>query len=405
MTIQKYNKGEWSETYALLKLLADGILRAADADLNAIPHLYYPLINILRYEKKAKFKYEYDNNTYDASDNIIILDENWVGISIPIQEFKDKSLKLFDEIKKAKSTTFPVSTEIDNFLKSINVTRKAEQSTHKRDITIVVHDEVTGHSPELGFSIKSKLGSAATLLNAGNTTNFIYKLEGDLSLTDSEIKEINIDHEKTKKLRKKGQVSKESIADREKYGYEPFDSLRNTSDLIRDLECRGFKLKFIKPENEIFNSNLELFDSSFPFLFSEILYYIVSKQCGKKMTEIFMYLEKKNPLNYNLKNKHPMYSYKIKNFLIDTSLGLMPGKVWKGTYDANGGYIIVKADGELVCYHIYNRNEFQDYLVENTYLDQGSRFKHGFGFVYRKDSELYINLNLQIRFIKNSSVR
>ena len=36
------NKGEWSEIYVFLKLLADGRLNAADANLNAIPKYLIP---------------------------------------------------------------------------------------------------------------------------------------------------------------------------------------------------------------------------------------------------------------------------------------------------------------------------------------------------------------------------
>ena len=46
------NKGEWSELYVFLKLLGNGILYAADANLNKIEDLYYPLIEILRKENK-----------------------------------------------------------------------------------------------------------------------------------------------------------------------------------------------------------------------------------------------------------------------------------------------------------------------------------------------------------------
>ena len=44
------NKGEWSELYVFLKLLGEGVLYAADADLKKIKDLYYPLIEILRKE-------------------------------------------------------------------------------------------------------------------------------------------------------------------------------------------------------------------------------------------------------------------------------------------------------------------------------------------------------------------
>ena len=38
------NKGEWSEVYALFKLLSEGKLYAGDKDLNKIPNLIYPII-------------------------------------------------------------------------------------------------------------------------------------------------------------------------------------------------------------------------------------------------------------------------------------------------------------------------------------------------------------------------
>jgi hypothetical protein len=397
---QKYNKGEWSEPYTLLKLLAEGKLHGADANLNAIPHIFYPLINVLRFESKTKYTYEYDNYSYSASTNIRIVDgQNNTLLHLPIQDFKDNALALFDEIKNAKTTTFPVSNHLDKFLNSIKVSKKAEKPTSKRDITVVVHDEVTGHTPELGFSIKSQLGGPATLLNAGHTTNFIYKFEGSTILSDKDIKDINIDIAETVKEKAKGKTySEKTIKDREKYGYKPYDKLKNTGDIIREMESKGFELRFQKTENEIFSSNLEMFDSKFPQLLSEILHRNFKGEVGNQIVDVLKYLEDQNPLNYNLKNNHPIYSYKIKNFLTDASAGLMPGQVWEGTYDANGGYIIVKSNGELVCYHIYNRKEFQDYLIKNTYLEQGSRFKHGFGFVYEKDGDLFINLNLQVRF-------
>ncbi|MCB0745699.1 MAG: HpaII family restriction endonuclease, partial [Ignavibacteriae bacterium] len=94
------------------------------------------------------------------------------------------------------------------------------------------------------------------------------------------------------------------------------------------------------------------------------------------------------------------YEYKIKRFLTDVALGMMPSKVWTGKYDATGGYLIVKENGDVLCYHIYNRNEFEDYLLNNTKLDTASSSRHGFGEIYENSGELYFNLNLQIRFKK-----
>jgi len=43
---------------------------------------------------------------------------------------------------------------------------------------------------------------------------------------------------------------------------------------------------------------------------------------------------------------------------------------------------------------------FQNYLFKNTKFETPSTTRHGFGEIYQKDGGLFINLNLQIRFLK-----
>jgi len=74
--------------------------------------------------------------------------------------------------------------------------------------------------------------------------------------------------------------------------------------------------------------------------------------------------------------------------------------VWSGKYDATGGCLIVKDSGDILCYHIYDRNEFEDYLLSNTKLETASSSRHDFGKIYKDRDDFYINLNLQIRFVK-----
>jgi len=71
-----------------------------------------------------------------------------------------------------------------------------------------------------------------------------------------------------------------------------------------------------------------------------------------------------------------------------------------GTLDATGGYLVVKDDGEILCYHIYNRNDFEEYLLSNTKIINPSLTRLKFGKVYKDNETFYIKLNLQIRFIK-----
>ena len=78
---------------------------------------------------------------------------------------------------------------------------------------------------------------------------------------------------------------------------------------------------------------------------------------------------------------------------------MTPSKNWDGKFQATGGYIIVREDGEVLCYHIYNHNEFQDYLFKNTRIETPSTTRYGFGSIYKENNKNFIKLNLQIRFI------
>ena len=84
--------------------------------------------------------------------------------------------------------------------------------------------------------------------------------------------------------------------------------------------------------------------------------------------------------------------------MTDVALGMMPSKVWSGIYDATGGYLVVKENGEILCYHIYNRNQFEEYLFVNTKLETASSTRHEFGKIYQQNGEFFFKLNLQIRF-------
>jgi type II restriction enzyme len=79
---------------------------------------------------------------------------------------------------------------------------------------------------------------------------------------------------------------------------------------------------------------------------------------------------------------------------------LLPTNIWTGKLDATGGYLVVKENGEILCYHIYNRNAFEDYLLSNTKIINPSSTRLRFGKIYKENDELFLKLNLQIRFIK-----
>lgn len=352
------NKGEWSEIYAMFKLLGDKELHPGNSKIKKLENLVYPILRILRTEVNGNFEYSID-------DDIVVISGNQEVFRIPISEFQKRAKYLLGEIK-SNSGTFSVP-EIEAFMQSINCLSLKASSSAKTDITIVVHDQRTGLQPSLGFSIKSQLGNPSTLLNAGETTNFIFKIV-DAKINQKEIDEIN------------------NISSRSKI-----------KDRILEIKNKGGKFEFVKTQRTIFSNNLILIDSLLPQILSNIVLVFYSSS-HSNTEDLVKLTEDENPLKFDTTDKHQFYSYKIKRFLTDIALGMMPSKVWTGEYDATGGYLIVKADGEILCYHIYNKNEFENYLLANTKLETASSSRHGFGEIYAENEQLYFKLNLQIRF-------
>ena len=353
------NKGEWSEIYALFKLLSDKNLYAGDADLNIVENLFFPIIKIIRSESGGNYEYE-------LKGDLVVVSGGKEKLRIQIKNFTYQAAKLLSKIKGATGV-FSIP-EVEIFMKEVQCNSLKAKSTSKSDIRIVIYDTRVHQQTELGFSIKSQLGGDSTLLNAGKTTNFVYQLAG-FKGTTSDIRKINA-----------------------------IDTRSKIKDRLEEVKKIGGKLKFISLEQDIFKNNLVLVDSLLPNILAEILkqFFTSNLTTIKGLTEE---ISRMNPLGYDTQFSHSFYEYKIKRFLTDVALGMMPSKVWGGLYDATGGYLIVKEDGEVLCYHIYNRNQFEEYLFHNTKLETASSTRHEFGKVYSEGGNFYFKLNLQIRFI------
>lgn len=356
------NKGEWSEPYALLKLLADGMLYLGDENFNKVKGYFYPIIKVLRHEKDRLVDFTYQ-------DKLVIISDDKVLFKIPIVEFVKNAKICFDKIKSAKKGkgAFEIP-EIESFLNSFSIKTLKAKSKLKNDITIQIKDSNTYITPTLGFSIKSQLGRPSTLVNASGATNFTYKVIGK-KLSKSEVILIN--------------------------------NLREFSDKLKLLKSFGGNLQFEKVDNEVFNSNLQTIDFNFDKILSDVLllFYANDVSSENTISKFIEKITKENPIGYNLKINSSIYVMIMKKFLTDYALGMRAAEVWKRDYQATGGYLIVKDDGELICYHFYFAKNFEDYLFNNTKLETPSE-RNGFGKIYSENGLLKLKLNLQIRFIK-----
>ena len=352
------NKGNWSEIYAIFKILADGKLALGDAELKIIKDLYYPIISILKKESSNNINFIKDNAN-------IVVSSNNKDFIIPVTEFISQAKYLLDQIKNSTASFSIPQTEA--FLNSFGSESIGADSTTKADILITVHDDRTSLERTLGFSIKSQIGSPSTLLNASSSTNFIFKILGN-KFQDKDMVEIN-----------------------------KIDSNKKIRDRITAIYKKGYYLEYESIENLVFRNNLILIDSLLPLIIANsiLIYYKDNKHT---LNQICTELIKINPNNYDQTTTHKFYDHKLKRFLSEVALGMVPTKVWSGQYDGTEGYVVVKEDGEIVCYHIINRNLFEGYLFNNTKFDTPSSTRHKFGEIYEKNSEYFFKLNFQIRF-------
>jgi len=353
------NKGEWSEAYAFFRLLADGKLFAADEQLNRIQGMFIPILKIIR-EEISGTRYEYRTDTPDSKIEIYL--NGKYLLSVPTAVFDAEASNLYAKIS-VNSGAFGVA-QSESFMRSIYMTKLKAPSADKSDIKVQIHDTHTGLKPIVGFSIKSELGSRPTLLNSSRATTFVYEVIG---LNKLDVRLINAIDTRTKII-----------------------------DRVKAIKDNGGRLVYTNMLSPTFCNNLEMIDSQMPRIVAEMLsgYYSGgTADCA----DLANYICRVNPLS-RVTDSADFYKHKIKEMLCSIALGMKPATVWNGADEASGGYIIVKTDGDVLAYHVYNRDAFKGYLLNNTKLDRPSTSRHGYCVLYEDSRKIKINLNLQIRF-------
>lgn len=352
------NKGEWSELYALFSIFSHNKVPAADKDLKPTSKEYI-FLSVIRDDTGEKLFYD-----LTIPNSIIIRDKNGRTLkTLDSSNLPQKSKKIFETIKEhGGSATFaiPLANELMN---EYELEKIKSQSSRKTDLDAIVQDNISTEQ-ELGFSIKSQIGNPATLLNASKQTNFIFRVNnfnGNPKCADGS-------------------------------SAEDLGTVRNRLKYIYD---NGGHLEYSRINSDTFKSNLIMIDTALPMILSEILlnFYLGNGITVKQLSELdgiggLFSLDKRS------------VTYKVKNLLRAVALGMVPSKEWDTYLSTYGGYLIVKEDGTLVCYHLYNDDQFKDYLFNNTKFDTPDSKRHNFGKLYEENGEYYFDLNIQIRFIK-----
>ncbi|WP_076416407.1 HpaII family restriction endonuclease [Shewanella sp. UCD-KL12] len=370
------NAGEWAELYALIKILADGKLFPADGEQNIIEGSYYPVVSIPMQNDDNSSPIEF---RVESDKTILVKSPDKTNI-ITMKELHTEASNFFKIISSRKGRSFSVP-EIEPLLDKLQNPTTKQSSDKKADIHICLHDINTGQTVNSGFSIKSRHSKPATLLNASKQTLFRYRV---------------VDKNSSKSV-------KESLAT-----YDVNKEKIGSKTRVQNLNKNGYDLEFEYVVGESFSENLTLIDSSLALILSECLkFYMNSNKTS--LSYIVEEVAKKNPCGFKARDSERIkdfYIYKVKRLLIDAALGMMPSKPWKGQFDASGGYIIVKEAGDIVCYHIFSWNAFQDYLFNNLKFEapsstgKGSKSSFNYALPLEIKGIQYMDICLQIRFKK-----
>ena len=355
------NKGEWSEIYTLLKLIADGEMLKGDRQLTPIPGASYKVIALERHEATT------GATSYTIRGATVEISNSERSVIRDREIFRIQAARLLEVIKSNKATfNIPKIEEFMNEILAFSIKAKSQDKT---DINVEIIDHRTNIAHARGFSIKSQLGSPSTLLNASGHTLFDYKIEGLAECDKIRINEISGNRCVQKKVSE-----------------------------IEKLKSSGkIKISNGNTRSDVFEHNLVLLDDALPDILASLIYNGY-KHMTTQLNELLPHVVNDNIRRYQFDDNATVYSQKIKRLLVASALGMKPASRWQGEYDASGGYLVVLNDGKIISYHIYDKEDFEDYLFHNTRLDTPDQKRYHSGEITSADDCHYMQLGLQIRF-------
>ena len=349
--MSSFNRGEWSEVYVVLFLLVKPKLNIVDEHFNTIDDALYIVKDVC---VGTDFKLDYKI----INEYICLYINNNCLKKFSSQEIETKRQVLLKEILKARKSdgAFEIpsfSDFLDEF--SNNNVIKAKS---KADTLLIVGDNRINKSKNLYYSVKSCLGSPATILNSSQNTNFKYKIIG---LNPSYIFLIN-----------------------------SIDSRTKIKDRIAKIIELGGTISFDKVVTDTMEYNLKMVDSNMPtYLGNALLESYISE--NKYLKEVFLKANTFEDENIGIK--------KLGDFLSAISFGFIPGKKWDGTKSVNGGLIIVEEDGDIVVLDlVYYSDSINKYIVNESKFDTPSATRYHMAELKNEGSFISFTLNLQIRY-------
>lgn len=381
--MQKFNIGEWSEAYVFLDLLAVGQMNAQPLPGHETDAVL-KIISVMKTDSNGN-RYEFRRN----NDSVRCFKNEEQYKSIAISDFSRIEKICFYKLKEGNKEIPEVQDFYTNVLQ-LDISILKSKADNKDDIILKVENSVDNSIYTEGFSIKSKIGSNATLFNCGSGSNLVYTLEG----IDESIKQ------------KINSIvgNKDSIDLPARLNFIRDNNIPMNFENSKCVKSSKEGYGGIKIDGNYFAWNLDLLDWRILLVLSEMVKRFHQGEVNGKrinsISEMINIMKIENPLQVRFPEN--FYEAKMRQFLFASFCGLTATKKWDGRQKVNGGYIEVQKDGNIFYQKALSDESFTDYLIANTKFDGPSKSKeHGnYGYVYFDEeyNSYCIDLNFQIRF-------
>ena len=355
------NIGEWSELYALTYILGHGGAHAADANQSSIEHVFYQALSAsitpIGNGAHGYVIEEHQVHILCGDSELVVVDRTEILEILNV--FKQE---LIAEVKGSRSKgvfNLPSGDKLIRKLRRNALRASSMDQTSDLELVLKDKDNKIGR-PKVGFSVKSQMGSASTLLNASGATNFTFKIVSD--------------------------------SPKQKLGELNFED-KSVVAIIDQLSLHGYRLQFHALESDKFRRNLTLIDTQMVENVSKLLLEFYSSK-STKLSEIAKVVFPDHDDSSQQK------IFKIKQMLGAIAMGMRPGNAWDGDVTKFKGLILVTKNCDVGIYYLDNLSDFQEFLFESVKFEQPSRSKHKYGSLYEVDGDFFIKLNLQIRFLE-----
>ncbi len=249
-------------------------------------------------------------------------------------------------------------------------------------------------SKPLGFSIKSRLSShLPTIFNSSGASNIIYEITGDV--TEEKIAEL------MKMVKAQGATKDD---EEHEFVYPDYPAR------IEAFKAMGLGLKYHSAETlkkhddgsiefageNPFERNLMMVDCCMPQILADMTAEAYFNGI-MNLKESILILNGKDRFGVKPSEKYPFYKKKVQDLLVAMTTSMTAAKVWDGQEGTNGGLIIVKEDGDIVCYHIFDRNDFREFLLNNMKFEYPDNSRYYSTGIVMDQGKYYMSLNVQIR--------